>query len=329
LERISKNKEIVLCSGDDALGIGDGFILAPTLLGLADKYQVRHIANNQSYPILKKFENKNLKIYNLNEQGHFYTNDHVNAYNLVYWRIKNSLRGFGCHAINLTRKIADLPPYTDILPEISIDPRIEKQVSTFINTLKRPIIVTQPLVSFWNKMIDAKQQIDIVQNLIDKDYSVVQIGNNIPNEYIHPDAINLIGRNTIDHSMGLIKGADLFIGCDSFGAHCAASVKTPSVVLWCGTSPEDFGYDFFSNIWYPDQVNCQKKCARPLRWLYDYSYTNPDDWSTRDEVGWCCPHKSCSKAIWISDVMLAVDKELKIGRNRDWRFRDYKYSKGE
>jgi hypothetical protein len=96
-------------------------------------------------------------------------------------------------------------------------------------------------------------------------------------------------------------------------------------VIFCGTSPEDFGYDFFSNIWYPDQIDCVRKCARPQRWLFDYLYKNKDDWSSRSEEGWCCPHKSCSKAIKIEDVMVAVEKELTIGKDRDWRFRNYVY----
>jgi ADP-heptose:LPS heptosyltransferase len=322
------NKDIVLTSGENAMGIGDGFILAPTLLELAKKYQIRHMASQQSYQILKKIENENLKIYNLNEQGHFYTNDHINSYNLIYWQVKNSLRGFDCHAINLTRKIANLSPYTDILPRIPIDTKIEKQVLNFLSSLKKPVVVTQPLVSFWNKMIDSNQQVNIVDRLLEKRYSVIQIGNDILSDYIHPKAINLIGKNTIDHSMALIKHADMFIGCDSFGQHCAASMSTPSVVLWAGTSPEDFGYDFFTNIWYPDINPCQRNCGRPMRFIFDYTYKNPNDWSSRDEVGWICPDKKCSKAINIDDVINAVDKELSIGRNRDWKFRDYKY-KGE
>lgn len=325
MKRLSANKDIVLTSGDNALGIGDGFILAPTLLGLADKYKVRHIASNQSYQILKRIESKNLKVFNLNEQGHFYTNDYVNSYNLIYWQVKNSLRGFGCHAINLTRKYADLPPYTDILPKIPIDPIVEKQVKNYVSDFKGPVIVTQPLMSFWNKMIEGWQQLKIVDELINKGCTVIQIGNDVPNEYLHPKAVNLIGKNTMDHSMALIKYADLFVGCDSFGQHCAANMGTPSVVIWCGTSPEDFGYDFFSNIWYPEQVPCQKKCGRPQRFIFDYEYKNKDDWSTRSEIGWICPHKSCSKAIKIEDVITAVDKQLEIGRNRNWKFRDYKH----
>ena len=321
------NKDIILTSGDNALGIGDGFILAPTLLELAKTYQVRHMASNQSYEILKRLGSENLRIYNLNEQGHFYTNDHVNAYNLIYWQVKNSLRGYGCHAINLTRKIADLPPYKNVLPQIPIDPKIEEQVINYLSDFKRPIVVTQPLISFWNKMITSSQQFEICEKLIRKKYTVIQIGNNVSGEYLHYQAVNLINKNSIDHSMALIKHADLFIGCDSFAQHCAASMGTPSVVIFCGTSPEEFGYDFFSNIWYPEQVPCQKKCARPMRFLFDYSYKDPNDWSTRDEIGWICPDKKCSKAIKIDDVMAAVDKELTIGRDRNWNFRDYKYVK--
>lgn len=319
-------KDIILTSGEQALGMGDAFMLAPTLLELSKNFEVRHIASQQSHKILKRLASENIKIYDLNEQGHFFTNDHVAAYNFHYYSVKNTLRNFGCHAINVIRQIADLPPYTDELPEIPIDLETERRVFRLMKTLKRPIVVTQPNVSFWNKMIDIHQQIEICDRLIQMGYTVIQIGNDVPEEYIHPLGINLINRNTLDHSMALIKYADLFVGTDSFGQHCAASMKTPSVVLWCGTSPTDFGYDFFSNIWYPHIVPCQLKCGRPMRWLYDYDYSNPDDWNSRTENGWVCPTKFCSKAISIDDVMQAVNKELEIGGNRDWKFRNYVYN---
>jgi len=62
-----------------------------------------------------------------------------------------------------------------------------------------------------------------------------------------------------------------------------------------------------------------------MRWLYDYDYKDKNVWNSRSEVGWVCPIKLCSKSIKTEDVMSAVEKELQIGRNRDWRFKDYKY----
>lgn len=138
-------KQTVLTTGDKALGLGDAFILTPTLIGLAKKYNVRHIATNQSYNILKYIENdSDLKMFNMDKQGHFYDNDAKDIFNLVYWDYHNKLRGFGCHAINACRKIANLEPFNDILPEINIPKEIDQKTKEFIDSLEKPVVVTQP-----------------------------------------------------------------------------------------------------------------------------------------------------------------------------------------
>ena len=258
-------RHTVLTSGDKALGLGDGFFLVPTLLDLSKKYYVRHIATNQSFNILKFIRSDPyLKIYNMDEQGHYYDNDHIKTYNLTYWDYFNTLRGFDCHAINAIRKIAELPPYDDILPDIQLSKEVEDNVSIIFDKLKKPIVITQPLISYWTKMIDVDQYLDIIGSLIDKDFTVIHIGGQSSDSspYVHPQAINLIGKTSIEQSMAMIKQADLFVGSDSFGQHVAAFTKTPAVVYWAGTSPEAFGYNFFSNITYPEIATCQVKCGR-------------------------------------------------------------------
>jgi len=262
-------KQRILTSGDRALGLGDGFILAPTLVDLSKKYIVHHIASNSSYNILKHFESDSLKIFNMDTQGHFYHNDHIESYDLVYWEVKNRLRNLGKSAVNVVRELGKLPPCNSPLPDIPIAKDVEDNIIKFMSKLKGPIVVTQPLMSYYNKMITDDKQVAIVDALIKKKYTVIQLtGNGLPKNYLHPDAIDFVGKTNLPQSLSIIKHADVFLGCDSFGQHASATLKTPSVVMWCGTSPLDFGYPFHSNIFHPDIVTCQNtKCGRCQRRL--------------------------------------------------------------
>lgn len=322
----SRIKPTILTSGDRALGLGDAFILAPTLIELSKKYKVRHIATNNSYNVLKLLINDDLQIFNMDQQGHLYQNDHLRAINLVYWESRNTLRNFGESAINTTRRLADLPPYSGILPDIPLDVEIENSVKELYSNFNGPIVVQQPLLSYWNKMITKEKQLEITDRMLKNGYTVIQIaGKGLPQDMIHKGALNFVGKTSLMQSMAMIKHADLFVGCDSFGQHCASFMKTPAVVCFCGTSPEDFGYNFNTNIFHPEIAFCQYKCARPMRWLYDYSFKNPDQWNSRSEAGWVCPNKICERVITVDEVITAIDKELEIGNNRDWTYCDYKH----
>ncbi len=257
-------KPTVITSGDRALGLGDAFILAPALIELSKKYNVRHISTNNSYNILKFLNNgKDLVILNMDQQGHLFQNDHIKAFDLVYWEVRNSLRSLGGHALNVVRELAGLGPHEGELPEIKISEKIENDVKEVYAEFKRPIIVQQPLMSYWNKMITKEKQHRITDKLLEKGYTVIQLtGPGLPPDMIHKSSLNFVGKTSIEQSMAMIKHADLFIGCDSFGQHCASFMKTPAVVMFCGTSPEDFGYPFNSNIFHPEIAFCQYKCGR-------------------------------------------------------------------
>lgn len=325
-------KPTVLTIGDKALGLGDGFILYPTLVGLSDKYNVRHIGTPQCYSILKSLhDGKNINVFNMDTQGHFFTVDHLHAYNLTYWDVRGTLCGFGEHALNVTRRCADLDPYKGLpLPDVNLDPKIDAEMKKFLSNFKAPIIVTQPLMSFWNKMIPDYKQQAVVDGLLKLGGTVIQIGgSNIPVNMINKGAINLVNDTSIEQSLALIKNADLFVGGDSFCQHASAFLKTPSVVYWCGTSPQDFGYNTSSNIAHPEIAYCQiNKSGRPTRWLYDYDYKDNNYWGSRNEAGWSCPIKLCEKAIKVEEILNAAEHELTKGRNRNWEFYDYKYEMG-
>jgi len=325
-------KYTILTIGDKALGLGDGFILYPTILGLSKLYNVRHIGTPQSGSILKQLDDGNsVKIFNMDSQGQFYTRDHLKVYNLTYWDIRGGLCNFGEHALNVTRRIADLEPYSGTpLPDIKIDSKIEDDMKEVLSKFKSPLIVVNPLMSFWNKMIPDNKQIAIVDGLLKLGGTVIQIGGaNIPANMVHPKAINLINNTSIEQTLALIKNADLFVGGDSFCQHASAFLKVPSVVFFFWTSPQDFGYNTSSNIAHPEIAYCQRnKAGRPTRWLYDYDYKDKNFWGSRNESGWICPIKLCEKAIAVDEILKAADHELTKGRNRNWDFYDYKYEMG-
>lgn len=319
-------KPRVLCSIDKAMGFGDAVMAYSTLKDLSKIYNVRIMCPDKTHNAIRLYEKEcGFKSYNVSEQGYFYHNDHIKSYNLIYWDVYNSLRQLPHHAINCMREIAQLPLYNREdkreLPELPIPSHIFNKIKLTVNSLRKPIILVHPLVSYWNKMMDSIKYRSIISQL--KKYgTVIQIGTNVSFDLIATDVINLLGQTTLEETLAFIKLADVIFCGDTFIQHAAASLKTPSVVFFCGTAPFEFGYPFFSNLFHPFEVPCQIKCGRPLRWIYDYSYTDRNQWNTRGEAGWTCPLKLCDKIIDIDEVIDRIMHELNIGKDRDWSFYD-------
>ena len=318
-------KPRVLCTLDRAMGLGDGIMVHSILKDLSCDYDLRVMCSDRSYDVVQYYRQKNIEIYNVSQQSKFFTNDHIKCYNLIYWDVYNSLRQLEHQAINLMRQIANLPLYTKELnrelPDLYINPEILAKMELLLNSLPHPIITVHPLVSYWSKMMDPIKYKYIIQEL-SKLGTVIQLCSSISKEYISPHGINLINKTTIEESLAILKYSDIVFCGDTFIQHAAAALKTPAVVFYCGTSPTDFGYPFFKNIFHPELVSCQIKCGRPMRWLYDYTYSNTNDWNSRNEAGWHCDLKLCDQVITPDEILSAVECELKIGRERNWAFYD-------
>lgn len=261
-------RKLILCTADRGMGLGDGVMLSNSISELSQHYDIHVIGTDSIYNVLNLYNFSNVKVFNINEQGKFFHNDYYRAYNLIYWDIRNDLRQYPHHALNMVRQYCDLEPYTKTnntgLLDIPISLSTLTKMTNFIDSLKKPIIVTQPFISFWNKMIDFHKYLKLVDELSTIG-TVIQLGTNIPENIISPKGINLINKTSLEESIAILKLSDLFIGCDSFLQHVCAHIKTPAVILWCGTSPEEFGYPFFSNIFHPEIAFCQRKCGRPTR----------------------------------------------------------------
>lgn len=321
-------KPRVLCTIDRAMGFGDAVMAFSTLLDLAEKYEVRVMCPDKSFGIVKLFNSIGIKPYNVSQQGHFYHNDHLACYNLIYWDVYNSLRNLPHQALNCMRELANLPIFTKELarplPELPISVKAMEKIKLMIEPLKKPIILVHPLISYWNKMISSTKYQQIINSLTKLNGTVIQIGTSVSADLINPNCINLLDKTSLDESLALIKLADVIFCGDTFIQHAAATLKTPAAVFFNGTAPMDFGYPFFSNIFNPKLAPCQTRCGRPMRWIYDYSYSDPNKWDTRGEAGWICPVKICETAVSVEQCVTYVQNELKKGRDRDWSFYDPK-----
>ena len=317
-------KPRILCTIDRGIGFGDAIMAHSTFKELAEKYKVKVIAPDRTYPAFKLYcHHYDIELFSVTSQSQFYTNDYVEAFNLIYWDVFNKLRNLPNHAINCIRQLGQLPLYTkenkNILPEIQIPKEILTRINLTLSALKKPIILIHPLISYYNKMISSKTYLEII-NKLSKIGTVIQIGTTTDQKWIDKRFIDLNTKTSLDETLALIKLSDVIFCGDTFIQHAAAALKTPCVVFFCGTTPMDFGYPFFTNIFDPITVPCQLKCGRPLRWLYDYTYSDINKWDSRDEAGWICPTKFCERNIVSDDVISKVELELKIGKDRDWTF---------
>lgn len=264
-------KPRILCSIDRAMGFGDAVMAASTLKDLAEKYIVRVMAPDKTSQTLQLFNKEfGFDIFNVTQQGHFYKNDFIESFNLIYWDVYNRLRNLPHHAINCMREIAHLPLFTknnkQILPELPIPENILEKTKLMLDSLPKPIIITNPLISYWSKMMIAGKYQIIVDLLCKLGGTVIQIGTRISPELTHSKALNLLNQTSLVETLAFLKCADLVFCGDTFVQHATATLKTPAVVFFCGTTPMDFGYPYFSSLFHPLEVPCQaSKCGRPMR----------------------------------------------------------------
>lgn len=113
-----------------------------------------------------------------------------------------------------------------------------------------------------------------------------------------PNTTSLVGELTLEETIALISGADLFVGIDSGLLHIAASVGTPAVGVWGPTSPLMLYSQSDARSFVTSRVACQG-CQHRYPRLH---------WMTG------CPHDvACMRSISVEEVLAACLKRLKSG----------------
>jgi ADP-heptose:LPS heptosyltransferase len=114
-----------------------------------------------------------------------------------------------------------------------------------------------------------------------------------------PGTISLVDKLSLEETIALIAGADLFIGIDSGLLHIAASVSTPAVGVWGATSPRMLFSPADARFFVTSTVPCQG-CQHRYPRLH---------WMTG------CPHDiHCMKNIPVEPVLQACLQALQRGK---------------
>ena len=123
-------------------------------------------------------------------------------------------------------------------------------------------------------------------NLLYPNLDIVQLG--VGDREVLTGVTDLTGRTSFREAASLIARSRLFIGTEGGLMHLAASMGTPSVILWGGiTLPEFAGY--------PDQhhIICHYVDCAPC-----------------GNLGWCDYDRKCMNSIEVGEVVEAVRSEL-------------------
>ncbi|MCE3228024.1 MAG: glycosyl transferase family 9 [Bacteroidetes bacterium] len=120
-------------------------------------------------------------------------------------------------------------------------------------------------------------------------YNFVQIGSK--KDRLLNGVVDMRTGKNVRQSFLIVKGAEGFVGVDSFHAHVAAAFNVPSVVLYGPSTPEVFGYDQNLNVY--EKTHCS-----PCMDLGMKNY---------------CPYNTeCLSKISVQTVRTAIGKQIKI-----------------
>ena len=127
----------------------------------------------------------------------------------------------------------------------------EKQYYSSIYKLDRPIFLLQSHGGAKNQGMMYNWSRDmpdvLIKKIIDKyknSYAIVHVKN--PEQPVYNDTLQAI--DSYRSIAYLISISDKMLLIDSFCQHMAIAMKKQSVVLWCGTNPNVFGYEKHLNI---------------------------------------------------------------------------------
>ncbi len=126
---------------------------------------------------------------------------------------------------------------------------------------------------------------EVVEYLGDLGCTVIQLGN-LRAPVV--GQVNLLGTTTVKQFAALLERSLFFLGVESLGAHLAAAVGAPSVVLFGPTNPTVFGHSGELNL-------------AVHKGLDDHSWFKRSHWRSPRRGGWM-------EAIEVEDVKRAIGK---------------------
>jgi len=167
--------------------------------------------------------------------------------------------------------------YSGELPEIEFNYR-QLQYNSNLWGRSKPIFLIhthggpldkQPYPYSWTRDIPQYLHHSIVEAFKDT-HHIIQVCRDQNQAIDHPQ-VEVVSQPLLNMEMfGLVQMSDKRLLIDSSLQHAATALGKKSTVLWIGTSPEVFGYDFHRNI--VATLN-DEQFKLPDSYLFDYNFT--------------------------------------------------------
>lgn len=220
------------------------------------RYAVKIIFNTNKFPEYKKqTDEKFLEYKNIYKD---------------FCKSNYKIERYGKNLINFSNMVACLEGSTD---DLTFD--LKENSCGYAKSLERQQYITIHVSC--GKFRETKSWFierwtNIVNYLVDKGYTVVQVGDK--GETLICNALNLLGLTNIQETAHIIKGASYHIDTEGGIVHLAKAVKTPSIVIFGSTPVEAFGYtnninlrsDKCSPCWYKTK-DWNEKCPNGYKIL--------------------------------------------------------------
>jgi hypothetical protein len=166
--------------------------------------------------------------------------------------------------------------YSGELPEIVFNSR-QRQYNNKIWSRPKPIFLiqtnggpleNQPYPYSWTRDIPPHLHLPIISEF-KKTHHIIQICREESQAINDPSVETIYKPMSNIELFGLVEQSDARLLIDSSLQHAAVALNRPSTVLWIGTSPKIFGYEYHENI--VANLNDEEH-KLPDSYLFDYNF---------------------------------------------------------
>lgn len=255
-------------------GLGKNVAATALIQDVKEKYSDRKLIMVVSYPEIF-LNNPNIhRVYRVGTTTYFY-DDYIKGKDTIVFKHEPYFQ-----SDHIMRKKHLIENWCDLLgieyknQTPTLHTNIVQKTFPFTWRRDRPVMVLHTnggffennMIYSWTRDMPFPLALTIAERY-QKDYHIIQVAR--PSASLIPNVEHITQRMSNFELFSLLFAAEKRVLIDSSMQHAAVAMGLESVVLWIGTSPTNFGYDFHKNV----VANKPKNDVKLIdSYLFDYSF---------------------------------------------------------
>jgi uncharacterized phage-like protein YoqJ len=283
-------------------GLGKNIAATSLVASVKKKYSDRKLILVVSYPEVFLNHPDIYRVYRAGSTSYFY-DDYINGKDTIIFKHepyfqsdhimkKKHLIDNWCDLLEIKYEKQQPILYPNMVQKDIIYNWAREKPTMILHTNGGPI--QQGSLYSWTRDMPYGIAQSIVERYSSK-YHIIQVGRD-QNHAI--PGVEFINQPMTNHELfSILALSEKRVLIDSCLQHASVAMGLKSTVLWIGTSPKNFGYDFHSNI----VANPPKGNVKMIdSYLFDYSF---------DGIAHECPYMDASEMFNINDIFKSIDKQ--------------------